>query len=177
MQFATKIILVYLVLFFLHISSANGAGVTSEVKNIELSTDTWVLSLPESWKPEAIDGGIRIDSEDEIFSIYVATYTSETPLIGWAQHDIAVVKESKYSNPENDFKFLLEVIDLDGDIQSFILDAYDKKSSFRIYTKHFRIGSKLVTLSIHDYWCKSYEKSVEFTDNLLKGFKIKLSEA
>jgi hypothetical protein len=66
-----------------------------------------------------------------------------------------------------------ETIDLDSDIQSFVLDAYDAKSNFRIYTKHFRMGNKLVTLSIHDYWCQSYRKSVIFTEGLLNGFEIK----
>ena len=173
MQLATKIILGSLALFFLYVSNVKGESVESELRQIELSTDTWVLSLPESWKPEAIESGVRIDSEDEVFSIYVATYNSDSPLIGWAQRDIEIVKKSKYSNPENNFKFLNEELDLDGYIQSFVLDGYDKKSNFRIYTKHFRIGSKLVTLSIHDYWCQSYEKSVDFTAKILKDFKLK----
>jgi hypothetical protein len=170
MQLAIKIISI---LFFLQILNVNGADVKPESKHIELSTDTWVLSLPESWKPEAIEGGIRVDSADEVFSIYVSTYNVDTPLSGWAQRDIEIVKNSKHSDPENDFKYMQETVDLDSNIQSFLLDAYDKKSSFRIYTQHFRMGNKLVTFSIHDYWCQSYKKSVNFTEGLLKGFKIK----
>ncbi|KGJ93283.1 hypothetical protein [Colwellia psychrerythraea] len=172
MQLTIKIILV---LLFLQISNVNGADVDSESKYIELSTDIWVLSLPESWKPEAIKGGVRVNSGDEVFSIYVTTYNVDTPLSGWAQRDIAMVKDSKHSDPVNDFKYMQETIELDSDsdIQHFVLDAYDEKSSFRIYTKHFRMGNKLVTLSIHDYWCQSYKKSVNFTEDLLKGFEIK----
>ena len=170
MQLVIKIISI---LFFLQILNVNGADVELESKHIELSTDTWVLSLPESWKPESIEGGVRVDSADGIFSIYVSTYNVDTPLNGWAQRDLEIVKNSKHSNPENNFKYMQETIDFDSNIQSFVLDAYDKKSSFRIYTQHFRMGNKLVTFSIHDYWCQSYEKSVNFTQELLKDFKIK----
>ncbi|MDE3271886.1 hypothetical protein [Pseudoalteromonas sp. G4] len=144
-----------------------------ESKYIELSTDTWGLTLPESWKPEVIKGGVRVDSEDEVFSIYVSTYNVDTPTDGWAQRGIEIVKDSKHSDPGNNFKYMQETVDLDSNIQSFTLDAYDKKNSFRIYTQHFRIGNKLVTFSIHDYWCQSYKKSVNFTEDLVKGFKIK----
>ncbi len=58
MQLVIKIISI---LFFLQILNVNGADVEPESKHIELSTDTWVLSLPESWKPEAIEGGVRVD--------------------------------------------------------------------------------------------------------------------
>lgn len=161
------------ILFFLQILNVNGSDVEPESKYIELSTDTWVLSLPESWTPEAIDGGVRVDSVDEIFSIYVSTYNVDTPLSSWAQRNIEIVKNSQHSGPENDFKYMQETIDLDSNIQSFVLDAYDKKNSFRIYTQHFRMGNKLVTFSIHDYRCQSYNKSVNFTEDLIKGFKIK----
>jgi len=172
MQLVIKIISI---LLFLQILNVNGADVEPEPesKYIELSTDTWVLTLPESWKPEAIEGGVRVDSADEVFSIYVSTYNVDTPTSGWAQRDIEIVKNSKHSDPESDFKYMQETVDLDSNIQSFILDAYDKKNSFRIYTQHFRMGNKLVTFSVHDYWCQSYKKSVNFTKDLLKGFKIK----
>ena len=113
-----------------------------ESKHIELSTDTRVLSLPESWKPEAIEGRVRVDSADGIFSIYVSTYNVDTLLSGWAQRYLEIVKNSKHSNPENDSKYMQETIDLDSNIQSFVLDAYDKKSSFRIYTQHFIAEAK-----------------------------------
>lgn len=170
MKLAIKIISI---LFFLQILNVNGADLEPESKYIELSTDTWVLSLPESWEPEAIEGGIRVDSPDEVFSIYVSTYNVDSPLSGWAQRDIEIVKKSKHSDPENDFKYMQETVDLDSTPQSFVLDAYDQKSNFRIYTQHFRMGNKLVTFSIHDYWCQSYKESVNFTGDLLKGFKIK----
>jgi hypothetical protein len=173
MYLAIKTILLPLVMLLLNISNVIGDEVESELKYIELSTDTWEFSLPESWKPVAIEGGIRIDSHDEVFAIYLATYLTESGLIGWAQRDIKMVKESKYSAPDNDFEFISENVDLKNEIQSFVLDGYDKKSNFRIYTKHFRIGNKLVTLSIHDHWCQSYEESLKFTDELLNGFKIK----
>jgi len=167
------VIKIIFVLLFVQMSNVNGTEVEPDIKFIELSTDTWVLSLPETWKPEAIEGGVKVDSADGIYSIYVSTYNVNTSLDGWAQRDIAMVKESKLSNPESDFKYMLETMKLDSDVQSFGLDALDEKSKFRIYTQHFRIGNVLVMLSIHDYWCQSYKESVNFTDNLLKGFKIK----
>ena len=169
MQLVIKIISI---LLFLQILNVNGTDVDSEPQHIKLSTDSWVLSLPESWKPETIEGGSRVDSADEFFSIYVSTYNVGTPLSGWAQRDLEIVKNSKHSDLENDFKYIQETVNLDSNIQSFVLDAYDKKSSFRIYTQHFRIGNKLAILSIHDYWCQSYTKPVNSTENLLKGFKI-----
>jgi hypothetical protein len=100
MQLTIKTILI---LFFLQVPNVYGVDVDSESKYIELSTDTWVFSLPESWKPEAIEGGVRVNSEDEVFSIYVSTFNVDTSLSGWAQRDIAIVKDSKHSDPENDF--------------------------------------------------------------------------
>ncbi|MFQ3235956.1 MAG: nuclear transport factor 2 (NTF2) superfamily protein [Paraglaciecola sp.] len=109
-----------------------------------------------------------------VFSIYVSTYNVDTPLSSWAQRDLKIVKNAKHSDPDNDFNYRQETVDLSSKIQCFVLNAYDKKSSFRIYTQHFRMGNKRVTFPIYDYWCQSYKKSFNFTQDLLKGFKIKI---
>ena len=155
-------------------SSVSATENNKTISYIEMSTESWTFSLPDSWEPKKTEGGIRADSEDGVQAVFISTYLISEDLSPseWAENNIKIVKEAKYSAPDNSFEFYIEKVELKQDIQTFELDGYDKTNSFRIYTKHYRIGNVLVTLSFHDYWCESYKASERLSNELLSKFRI-----
>jgi hypothetical protein len=137
-----------------------------------LSNNAWSISIPNAWKVEETGDGVIVESDDEVHSIYISTYTVKPRSDDWAQKDISLVKEAKLSTSDGSFQVMEEVLGLDSDAEYFVLDAFAKENNFRIYTKHYRFMNRLVTFSIHDYWCESYKDSVKFTESIISSFGV-----
>ena len=128
----------------------------------KITTDIWEIIIPKDWEEKPSNSFEYYESKNGENGIYIGSLkadekTNENKLV---RHIIDLGKGKVIEMKDCKFKILEEKYFSKNNTTIGILDTYDKKRKYRIFSKCIAKNNTIIRMNIHNYKCEDYQNTV-----------------